>query len=403
MAQRKYATPPHVGGVAAINGRVTPPKESPYTTGGIAAIHAVQKLPGATGIYNEHQKGGGTRPVNRLVDPTVHLHETRNTMVFRNWRLYWDDIERQARKKEAALRAVNVKDPNYMLKLDRYKAGITDVFGKEYEEANNVLNYSQAVQSVYPEVLMHVENRDTLQKYVLIGELDDVAAQHVKWKGIYGMVAGAIIGWGMKLQIEGKGFGRAPKEEAQTAKSPSKAPGTKAASVKSGPQPTESPSTAPVTKAGSPNAEPQITGSPSKTPVTNTASENPVPQTTESPSTVPVANNTQSTSALPGTEPIVLSKSKFGHTFTNHGESKTDFLTNRARASDMPQGQFLDDQAAAQFIRDNAGATKNGAVSIPIPKDLPARVIMPDGTYAPATKVRLVPSGNGVKTAYPEL
>jgi hypothetical protein len=68
----------------------------------------------------------------------------------------------------------------------------------------------------------------------------------------------------------------------------------------------------------------------------------------------------------------------------------------------MPQGQFLDDQAAARFILDNLEATRNGPVSLPVPENVPSRIIMPDGTHAPASTIRLVPGGKGVKTAYPE-
>lgn len=98
---------------------------------------------------------------------------------------------------------------------------------------------------------------------------------------------------------------------------------------------------------------------------------------------------------------IQLSKSRFGHTFINHGEEATNFLTNRAKGSGMAQGQFLDNQKAAQFIIDNLDKTTKGAVSIPIPKNFPARVIMPDGSFKAASHIRLVPSGSGVKTAYP--
>ena len=67
----------------------------------------------------------------------------------------------------------------------------------------------------------------------------------------------------------------------------------------------------------------------------------------------------------------------------------------------MAQGQFLDNQKAAQFILDNVSKLANGAINIPIPNGLPARVIMPDGTFKAATHIRLIPSGGGVKTAYP--
>lgn len=100
---------------------------------------------------------------------------------------------------------------------------------------------------------------------------------------------------------------------------------------------------------------------------------------------------------------IPITKAKFGHTFTVHGQNSTDFLTKRAAGSGLPMGQFLDDQTAARLIFDNLNNLKNGAISVPIPPNFPARIIMPDGKYVPATSVRIVPSSNGVKTAYPEL
>ncbi|RRB07765.1 hypothetical protein [Larkinella rosea] len=99
---------------------------------------------------------------------------------------------------------------------------------------------------------------------------------------------------------------------------------------------------------------------------------------------------------------IALTKSTFGHTFTTHGEEMTTFLTNRARGSGIAQGQFLDNQAAARFIKDNLGATTQGATSLPMPEGFPARMINPDGTFGIPTKIKLVPGGKGVKTAYPE-
>jgi hypothetical protein len=101
-------------------------------------------------------------------------------------------------------------------------------------------------------------------------------------------------------------------------------------------------------------------------------------------------------------EAISLTKAKFGHTFEKHGQNATEFLTKRAVGTGKPVGQFLDDQAAARLIQEHIGKLGNGAISVPVGKDFPARVIMPDGSYKPASTVRIVPSGNGVKTAYPE-
>lgn len=99
---------------------------------------------------------------------------------------------------------------------------------------------------------------------------------------------------------------------------------------------------------------------------------------------------------------ILLSNARFGHTFRDHGSGATEFLTHRAAGSGMPQGQFLDDQAAARFTLDNLHTTSQGAVSLPVPEGLPVRVIMPDGSFTTASTIRLVPGGRGVKTAYPE-
>ncbi len=98
---------------------------------------------------------------------------------------------------------------------------------------------------------------------------------------------------------------------------------------------------------------------------------------------------------------IQLTKAKFGHTFVKHGEDATKFLINRAKGSGSVQGQFLNNQKAAQFILDNVHKTANGAVNVAVPKGFPARVIMPDGTFKAATHIRLIPGGGGVKTAYP--
>ena len=99
---------------------------------------------------------------------------------------------------------------------------------------------------------------------------------------------------------------------------------------------------------------------------------------------------------------IHLSRSRFGHTFDNHGQDATEFLKVRARAMGQPNGQFIDNQAAARFIEQNLDKAKGGPVSIPLPKGFPARIINPDGSFSPASSIRLVPRGNAIKTAYPE-
>uniref|UniRef100_UPI0024A613BC hypothetical protein n=1 Tax=Pelagibius sp. Alg239-R121 TaxID=2993448 RepID=UPI0024A613BC len=98
---------------------------------------------------------------------------------------------------------------------------------------------------------------------------------------------------------------------------------------------------------------------------------------------------------------ILLSKAKFGHTFTTHGQNVTRQLLARAKGSGMQQGQFLDNQAAARFILDNLHRLKNGAITLPIPKGVPARIINPNGSFSNPSGIRLVPGGKGVKSAYP--
>lgn len=91
---------------------------------------------------------------------------------------------------------------------------------------------------------------------------------------------------------------------------------------------------------------------------------------------------------------------RLGRTFTKHGSANTDQLLMQARGSGMPQGQWLDDAAAEHFIADRLGQLKNGAQTFDLPAGM-GRVVKPDGTFAPATKFRLVPSKSEVKTAYP--
>jgi hypothetical protein len=61
----------------------------------------------------------------------------------------------------------------------------------------------------------------------------------------------------------------------------------------------------------------------------------------------------------------------------------------------------LDDAAAERFIAAHVDQLGHGARSFPAPEGL-GRIVNPDGTFSPATRIRLVPSGSGVKTAYPE-
>lgn len=91
----------------------------------------------------------------------------------------------------------------------------------------------------------------------------------------------------------------------------------------------------------------------------------------------------------------------FQHTFKKHGQGAkiTRSLTDTARSTGKPQGQWLDNQAAADLLMSHRGAI-NGPTTISIPSGL-GQVIRPDGTIIPATKAILVPGPNGFVTAYP--
>jgi RHS repeat-associated protein len=91
---------------------------------------------------------------------------------------------------------------------------------------------------------------------------------------------------------------------------------------------------------------------------------------------------------------------RLGHTFTKHGADNTAQLLKEAAGSGKPVGQWLDNAKAEQFIADRLGQLKNGARTFDLPQGL-GRVVNPDGTFSAATKARLVPSGSGVKTAFP--
>lgn len=86
------------------------------------------------------------------------------------------------------------------------------------------------------------------------------------------------------------------------------------------------------------------------------------------------------------------STKNFGHTFTTHGsgEKNTKALLDRARGTNTPQGQWLNNQEAANYLN------KYGKIEysqppkeIPIPDGL-GQVIFPDGSIKTATKCRVV-------------
>lgn len=92
----------------------------------------------------------------------------------------------------------------------------------------------------------------------------------------------------------------------------------------------------------------------------------------------------------------------FGHTFNTHGAGtkNTRALTDRARSTGQSQGQWLDNDAAAEFLK-NAHVSDAGPRSVLLPEGL-GQVIMPDGSIVSARAATLVPGPNGAyRTAYP--
>lgn len=94
------------------------------------------------------------------------------------------------------------------------------------------------------------------------------------------------------------------------------------------------------------------------------------------------------------------STKKFGHTFSRHGagDKNTNRLRGRAASTNQEQGQWLDNQKAAEFL-DSLGEVKE-VTEVNLPKGL-GQIITPSGEIVEATKIRVVPSPTGIKTAFP--
>ena len=90
---------------------------------------------------------------------------------------------------------------------------------------------------------------------------------------------------------------------------------------------------------------------------------------------------------------------QFGHTFSTHGQGakNTERLIDRARGTGQSQGQWLDNEKAADAL---SAIKASGPATIPIPAGL-GQVIKPDGSIVQATWARIVPNAEGIRTAYP--
>ncbi|SFR69527.1 RHS repeat-associated core domain-containing protein [Anaeromicropila populeti] len=93
---------------------------------------------------------------------------------------------------------------------------------------------------------------------------------------------------------------------------------------------------------------------------------------------------------------------QFGHTFSTHGSGakNTKSLIDRSRSTGNNQGQWLNNQRAAEFLEFLGNITE--PITVSIPKGL-GQVITPTGNIVPATKAIVVPSATGIKTAFPIL
>jgi hypothetical protein len=99
------------------------------------------------------------------------------------------------------------------------------------------------------------------------------------------------------------------------------------------------------------------------------------------------------------------SKPTFGHTFERHGQGlkNTNNLKGRAASTKNHQGQWLDNQKAADFLRDLRANIGDEPTTVDIPEGL-GQIILPDGTIVPATRATVVPiPGGGYKSAYPTI
>ncbi|MFG2371398.1 RHS repeat domain-containing protein [Streptomyces sp. NPDC048504] len=96
------------------------------------------------------------------------------------------------------------------------------------------------------------------------------------------------------------------------------------------------------------------------------------------------------------------SRPTFGHTFTEHGAGtkNTTSLTDRARNTGNPQGQWLDNDKALDFLKAQHDP-EGGVREVALPKGM-GQVVMPNGEIVEANYARLVPKPDGsYKTAFP--
>ena len=93
---------------------------------------------------------------------------------------------------------------------------------------------------------------------------------------------------------------------------------------------------------------------------------------------------------------------EFGHSFNRHGAGvrNTRALAGRAASTGQSQGQWTNNQEAANFLNSLGNITETKTVNIPPGL---GQVITPTGEIIPATRAIIVPSPTGIRTAYPIL
>ena len=93
-----------------------------------------------------------------------------------------------------------------------------------------------------------------------------------------------------------------------------------------------------------------------------------------------------------------------GHVFETHeaGKKNANGLRGRAASTGKQQGQWLNDDETAKFLRELYESDPSaGPRIVPLPEGM-GQVIMPDGTILPATEAWIVPRQGGVyRTGYP--
>ena len=93
------------------------------------------------------------------------------------------------------------------------------------------------------------------------------------------------------------------------------------------------------------------------------------------------------------------STKQFGHTFLRHGSKRPiRELIDRARSLG-PQGRWLDNQKAADFLSQSLGNLPEVG-DFELPPGL-GEIVNADGSIVPAVRVRIVPSATGLTSAFP--